>query len=812
MLKWKNENNIKIINEINLICSNNLELLIEKCLDKIINFLIPNNNYENEVKKNINENEIINKKYNLINNNISKDKLFDESKIQISKEIDIYYASKIILSGNEIKKEIIELDKFYEIILKKDNKKNYENFSQNINNISGLNYLYNIFEFLSNKNNEAGENVEEKDNYNLLKEYDELISSFNSKNEYSCFSCKKKIKKKNCQYCQKILDILDKNSKFMNYINNILYSLYNYIFSKRIFYIGIFGNKGSGKSIIFNNILGYDILTTNENECTKRGIIIEDGEEYALFKADIEKDYLKEKNFCIFRKKEKIITGQKNVKKMLELLNLNYAKNTNKNDWNYFILTLPIKFFDEINLEKNLRKIIKFIDLPGFNSNNEKISFEYEELLESISCFIINFKQTEINDLNNNIFDSFSKTLKNIIKQDSNIYSNNNFLKNCLFNINLYDNSPNKINLKDLEIKIKNLVNNINKNKNDDFDPNFIYINGLASQNYLNKKNLFSNYKYLLNHILKKYRNNSSTKTLIEYFCKVLKEYIIEIFKLDDNNCKDLINEKFNNELYIKMNELFENNFIYTGYIPKYDKNYSKILNEICSYLAYAHKNINNLEDYKISNINNFYDELKKQIDFINNIQIDNHKNLLIDFLDKFYVLFENKNNNIDEGKINFLFYKNFFDSFMAFFEKINLDLPPKAKEYKNLFNKIEAYYKTILRVEKYEDGSLEGNCKSFDWNNGICEKNKQLQIYEKKFERKCDGKFLLVNCLEINENFDDIIVGWKIVSRWRDGTNGSWKLQENPLLKKNINCIFKSKRFRGERFDIYVYLMKFPI
>ena len=105
----------------------------------------------------------------------------------------------------------------------------------------------------------------------------------------------------------------------------------------------------------------------------------------------------------------------------------------------------------------------------------------------------------------------------------------------------------------------------------------------------------------------------------------------------------------------------------------------------------------------------------------------------------------------------------------------------------------------------------MEGDCKSFEWNNGICHENDKLQIYEKKYVRKCDGKFLQVNLLEINENYDDIIVGWKITSRWRDGTNGSWKLKENPLLKKSFNCIFTSKRFRGERFDIYVYLMKSP-
>ena len=50
----------------------------------------------------------------------------------------------------------------------------------------------------------------------------------------------------------------------------------------------------------------------------------------------------------------------------------------------------------------------------------------------------------------------------------------------------------------------------------------------------------------------------------------------------------------------------------------------------------------------------------------------------------------------------------------MNFLEKNNFDLPPKAKEYRILFDKIEAYYKTILRVEKYGHGVLEGDCQSF--------------------------------------------------------------------------------------------------
>ena len=70
----------------------------------------------------------------------------------------------------------------------------------------------------------------------------------------------------------------NKNFQIIGDLSNSIDQLYNYIENQQIIYIGIFGNSSTGKSVIFNNLFGVDILTVNENECTKRGIIIEDGE------------------------------------------------------------------------------------------------------------------------------------------------------------------------------------------------------------------------------------------------------------------------------------------------------------------------------------------------------------------------------------------------------------------------------------------------------------------------------------------------------------------------------------------------------
>lgn len=813
-------NNLKIINEINIICPIEIEFLKDKLFEKIYNILSIQANKRKNIEGIINIKEIennnnnnINIKNNFINyNNIQKNKLFNKDDLKICKEIDLNFLNKLIFTEDEKSIRINKLIKFFEIIFKNEEKNIFfDNFSLSLNNPNDLQSFYYIFDFLKNNKNEIyKESLENISDYKMLKEYDELIHDFNNKNDYICFGCEKKVKKKFCKYCQNIIDIHDKNSNIINDLNNIFYSLYYNIFNQKIFYIGILGNKGTGKSLIYNNILGIDILTTNENECTKRGIIIEDGEEYALFNANLEKDYLKEKNFYVFKKLEKIASGKNNIKKVLELLNLNYAKNTDMQNSNYFILVLPIKFFNENKLDKNLRKSIKFIDLPGFNKN-AKNKFDLEDLLESISCLIINFKESEINDLGNSNNDLFLKTLKSFIKQDSQPLSNNFYLKSCLFNINIWENNniQKEIDLKIFGNKIKQLINNIFKNKNENFELNITHINGLTSSEYLIKQNLFTDYKYLFDNILNKYQQSSTKLTFIEFFSKTLKEYISTIFKENENNIKNVISDEHNDMLYKKINELFENNIKYTGYIPKYDNNFSLLSKDICSYLSFANKNIHKIDDYKKFGIKNFYEDLKKQIIFINNIIINKNKILFEQFFKKFNQLFNN-NNKVEE-KINVLFYKKYFLSFMNYFEKYKLDIPLNDITIKEEIEKKEEYYKTIIKVENIGPGDLNGNCKSFDWSNGICEENKKLNIYKKLIEIGCHGKLFQKRIIEREETFDDIIVGWKIESRWRDGTNGEWKLKENPLLKKKIDIKFISQRFRGERFDIYIYLMKYP-
>ena len=92
--------------------------------------------------------------------------------------------------------------------------------------------------------------------------------------------------------------------------------------------MGIFGNSSVGKSVIYNNIFGIDILTVNENECTKKGVIIEDGDNIAMYKADSLIKQLNGKEFNIFQRAEIIAVCEESVREMLEELNTEYAKDT----------------------------------------------------------------------------------------------------------------------------------------------------------------------------------------------------------------------------------------------------------------------------------------------------------------------------------------------------------------------------------------------------------------------------------------------------------------------------------------------------
>lgn len=93
----------------------------------------------------------------------------------------------------------------------------------------------------------------------------------------------------------------------------------------------------------------------------------------------------------------------------------------------------------------------------------------------------------------------------------------------------------------------------------------------------------------------------------------------------------------------------------------------------------------------------------------------------------------------------------------------------------------------------------------------GYLKENKYPSIRVEKFECKRNGKFMSFAKGQISAAYLGIIVGYKIIDKWADGTNGKWKINSCPLLSKSININFVSQWFRGEHFGVEIYIMDMP-
>ena len=243
------------------------------------------------------------------------------------------------------------------------------------------------------------------------------------------------------------------------------------------------------------------------------------------------------------------------------------------------------------------------------------------------------------------------------------------------------------------------------------------------------------------------------------------------------------------------------------------EQTFSELLNNVMD----TCKNDSNVVDFNDINIKYFslYFPVKNDTQKENNNKV---KNEIDSLFNKFYnksPLFSKieiiQENNYkftsDDGK------KYIGNVEILKFLDINNDIiKKKMKIFSKKENKEEEQYYNILNeLKKNKNDIRRGDWTEFDWSNGICKERESPKIYCIETELKTDGSFLQRSVLKYEKNFDDIIVGWRIDSKWRDGTNGEWESENNPLLKHNVNFTFTSQRFRGERFGVLIYLMKFP-
>ena len=85
--------------------------------------------------------------------------------------------------------------------------------------------------------------------------------------------------------------------------------------------------------------------------------------------------------------------------------------------------------------------------------------------------------------------------------------------------------------------------------------------------------------------------------------------------------------------------------------------------------------------------------------------------------------------------------------------------------------------------------------------------------IYLKPIHVRVDVSFFeMWQTYFLNEKFDDIIVGLKIIGNRKDNDyNGEWRFINNPILSKELKIKFESQFMRVINYMIEVYLMETP-
>ena len=124
-------------------------------------------------------------------------------------------------------------------------------------------------------------------------------------------------------------------------------------------------------------------------------------------------------------------------------------------------------------------------------------------------------------------------------------------------------------------------------------------------------------------------------------------------------------------------------------------------------------------------------------------------------------------------------------------------------------YKDFHSIYKQVQNMKsKLKKGIRRGD--NIDHEEGICREQNSPTIKEKKFECRMDGKMFSHQTKEISEYISGVIVGFKIICNWRDGTNGKWEIND-CLLSHNVNAKFVSQAFRGQSYTLKIYAMDEP-
>ena len=294
-------------------------------------------------------------------------------------------------------------------------------------------------------------------------------------------------------------------------INSKLKRIKKYIKNGLNIYIPFIGISSAGKSTILNCLVGYNLFPESDTECTTRGIIIKYGKSVKLYEVKIES----ENNFYVFQKDKLISQGVDKVREYLKCLNYQYGKNESKY---FYLITTPIKYFDDFKFTPTLQKKIFLIDLPGSDTLNNKFNEHYktertpyEKLIDISSSFVFINRGRKICDTTNK---KLLNLAYNIINDNSSLGPD--YLKNCLFVINMFQSLDDKEkDISDIKKDISSVIFDYKEDQQKykdlihaslfDAKSYMEYLN--ESEKLCNKKNIFLRLK---NEYIEKKRKNFS--------------------------------------------------------------------------------------------------------------------------------------------------------------------------------------------------------------------------------------------------------------------------------------------------------------
>ena len=676
--------------------------------------------------------------------NISEDKRENSKNFITYIEFDILkqkideedYDDFIEDAAREIKlKDLMKIKKIYEKINSDKNRKiefgiNFEDKDEDDESIIVLKGFYKLFK---EKKYFPDFSENTKDILNYFNDYTHI--TFNNET-------KKKAKDKIDTYLEDLDNIFNEMKLYIDEnkndiipltkeLNIKLENLKKYIKNGRNIYIPFIGISNAGKSTILNCLVGYKLFEVSDKECTRRGIIIEYGEEVELYEVKVQTI----NNYYIFEKDILVTKSIKKVQEYLKCLNCQYGNNE---DTLFYIIKTPIKFFDDFNFNKELKTKIFLVDLPGCDTKDNKFNEHYnqtertvyEKLLDISTSFVfINKGRAITNNENREIL----KNAYNVISDNSSL--GQYYLDNCLFVINMFE----KLNENDKKIpEIQKDFSTIifNDLKSQQQNSKFINIelfNAKAYNDYLNEITNINNITNILNKLkidfIQKKRKNfikfclSSIKTIFRE--SYMKNNIDEIVECDPSFYDNIKNKVMLiiEDLNLKYNE-------------SEDRDNLKKLSNIIQYM------INNVRENKLyinSNCQNFFKMLESQIHKANDYTKKIFNNNLKDCF-KFYDLIFDKDINSDNSKKNQSFKektKSILDNleklegkyeiekiFDKYFEKIN-ELFIYIMDNKT--NLIENYNKDVKKLITNELENKINNVISIELNNEIEESLKNL-------------------------------------------------------------------------------------